>query len=178
MGLLTLLRKLKSNDKEPRFLILGLDGAGKTTALKKLSDEEHKQTEPTKGFNVKQLEHEGFKLNIWDIGGQESIRAYWPNYYEGTDALIYVVDSADEKRLEEAGTELMKLLAEEKLQKIPVLIFANKQDLETACKAADVAERLNLNDIRDRKWQIQGCSAHTGDGLAEGMEWTVKAIQS
>ena len=69
MGLLTLLRKLKKTDKEFRILVLGLDNAGKTTALKKLADEDITQTMPTQGFNIKSVLHEGFKLNVWDIGG-------------------------------------------------------------------------------------------------------------
>ena len=74
MGLLTLLRKLKRTDQEARILVLGLDNAGKTTILKKLSDEDISHIMPTQGFNIKSLMHEGFKLNVWDIGGQKSIR--------------------------------------------------------------------------------------------------------
>jgi hypothetical protein len=69
MGLLTLLRKLKKTEKEFRILVLGLDNAGKTTALKKLADEDISHTMPTQGFNIKSVLHEGFKLNVWDIGG-------------------------------------------------------------------------------------------------------------
>ena len=76
MGLLNLLRKLKSSDKEARILILGLDAGGKTTILNKLSmkpsdvESIHDKTEPTRGFNIKQLSNSGFKLNVWDIGGK------------------------------------------------------------------------------------------------------------
>jgi ADP-ribosylation factor-like protein 3 len=70
MGLLTLLRRLKRNDREARILVLGLDNAGKTTILKKLSDEDISHIMPTQGFNIKSLMHEGFKLNVWDIGGE------------------------------------------------------------------------------------------------------------
>jgi GTPase SAR1 family protein len=75
MGLLTLLRKLKKTDKEFRILVLGLDNAGKTTALKKLADEDITQTMPTQGFNIKSVLHEGFKLNVWDIGGNSKASA-------------------------------------------------------------------------------------------------------
>jgi len=177
MGLLNLLRKIKKTDKEPRLLILGLDNAGKTTALKKLADEDPSQISPTQGFNIKQIEHDGFKVSLWDIGGQKAIRTYWPNYFDNVDCVIYVVDAADEKRLEEAGTELATLLDEAKLTGIPLLIFANKQDLDVASPPDKVAERLNLNNLRDRKWQIQGCSAKSGAGLQEGMEWAVKSVQ-
>ena len=70
MGLLTLLRKLKRSDKEARILVLGLDNGGKTTILKKLSDEDIAHIMPTQGFNIKSLMHDGFKLNVWDIGGK------------------------------------------------------------------------------------------------------------
>ncbi len=65
---------------------------------------------PTKGFNIKNLTQEGFKLTVWDIGGQEALRTYWSNYFQGTDALVYVIDSADRKRLAKSGEELQKLL--------------------------------------------------------------------
>jgi ADP-ribosylation factor-like protein 3 len=73
MGLLTLLRKLKRTDKEARILVLGLDNAGKTTILKKLADEDITHTMPTQGFNIKSVVHEGFKLNVWDIGGEQFV---------------------------------------------------------------------------------------------------------
>ena len=82
--------------------ILGLDNAGKTTILKQLSSEDITQVTPTQGFNIKSVNTSGFKLNVWDIGGQRRLRPYWANYFENTDVLIFVVDSADSKRLQEA----------------------------------------------------------------------------
>lgn len=61
---------------------------------------------PTQGFNIKNLTHDKFKLNVWDIGGQKALREYWSNYFANTDALVYVIDSADTKRVKEAGLEL------------------------------------------------------------------------
>ena len=139
MGLLSLLRKLKRSDSEARILVLGLDNAGKTTILKKLSEEDITHVMPTQGFNIKSLVHEGFKLNVWDIGGQKSIRPYWRNYFDNTDALVYVIDSADRQRVEEAGEELGKLLQEDKMGGIPLMVFANKQDLLNALTADEVS---------------------------------------
>ena len=139
MGLLTLLRKLKRSDHEARILVLGLDNSGKTTILKKLSEEDISHIMPTQGFNIKSLMHEGFKLNVWDIGGQKSIRPYWRNYFDQTDALVYVIDSADRRRMEEPGVELGQLLEEEKLAAIPCLVFANKQDLMNALPPDEIA---------------------------------------
>eukprot|EP00408_Alexandrium_pacificum_P054003 CAMPEP_0171238232 /NCGR_PEP_ID=MMETSP0790-20130122/43368_1 /TAXON_ID=2925 /ORGANISM="Alexandrium catenella, Strain OF101" /LENGTH=176 /DNA_ID=CAMNT_0011704593 /DNA_START=30 /DNA_END=557 /DNA_ORIENTATION=+ len=131
---------------------------------------------PTQGFNIKSLMQDGFKLNVWDIGGQKTIRPYWSNYFESSDALIYVIDSSDKRRLEESGGELRELLAEDKLGGIPLLVFANKQDLLQATPADEIAESLNLADIKDRNWTIQACSAKEGTGLQDGMEWVVGQV--
>lgn len=131
-------------------------------------------------------------MNVWDIGGARKIRPYWRNYFENTDVLvsyfnysniitslrrgalnfcfflftkIYVVDSADVKRLEETGQELSELLLEEKLKGVPLLVYANKQDLGQAVTAAEIAEGLGLHNIKDRDWQIQSCIAIDGKGV-------------
>jgi len=179
MGLLKLLRKLKSDsNKEVRILLLGLDNAGKTTILKTLASEEINQITPTQGFNIKSVQTQGFKLNVWDIGGQRRIRPYWRNYFENTDILIYVIDSTDRNRFEETGEELTELLEDEKLVGVPLLIFANKQDLLTASKASEIADGLSLQSIRGRNWQIQACSAKKNEGVKDGMEWVLKTVAS
>eukprot|EP00591_Stephanopyxis_turris_P002571 CAMPEP_0195516854 /NCGR_PEP_ID=MMETSP0794_2-20130614/8868_1 /TAXON_ID=515487 /ORGANISM="Stephanopyxis turris, Strain CCMP 815" /LENGTH=183 /DNA_ID=CAMNT_0040645555 /DNA_START=77 /DNA_END=628 /DNA_ORIENTATION=- len=178
MGLLTLLRKLKGSNKEARILVLGLDNAGKTTILKKLSDEDPTNTTPTQGFNIKSLQQDGFKLNVWDIGGQKAIRPYWKNYYKNTDSLVFVVDSADKRRLKEAAEQLKAILVEEELAGVPLLVFANKQDLLSAMEAEEVFEGMLLSKISGRDVQINACSATTGDGLREGLEWCIKKFEA
>ncbi len=71
MGLLTILKKVKQKEKEVRLLMLGLDNAGKTTIVKKFNGEDISTISPTLGFNIKTLEYRGYKLNIWDVGGQQ-----------------------------------------------------------------------------------------------------------
>lgn len=177
MGLLSLLKKFKSTpNRELRILLLGLDNAGKTTILKKLASEDITHITPTQGFNIKSVQSPGFKLNVWDIGGQRKIRPYWRNYFEDTDVLIYVIDSADKKRFEETSVELNELLSEEKLATVPLLIYANKQDLINAVSAGELAEALSLVHIRDRAWQIQACSATSAEGLKDGIDWICKNI--
>ncbi|KAL3900375.1 MAG: hypothetical protein SGCHY_001383 [Lobulomycetales sp.] len=176
-GLFSVLKKLKRQDKEVRILLLGLDNAGKTSILKRLADEDVTNIRPTQGFNIKSVSQDGFKMNVWDIGGQASIRPYWRNYYESTDILIYVIDSSDRRRLEETGIELHALLEEPKLHSVPLLVFANKQDLMNALPADQIAQGLNLNSIRDRKWQIQACSAKTGKDVDLGMRWACQTVK-
>lgn len=92
-GLLSILRKLRASpEKELRLLLLGLDNAGKTTILKMLASEDINHITPTAGFNIKSVISDGFKLNVWDIGGQRKIRPYWKNYFENTDILVRFFD--------------------------------------------------------------------------------------
>jgi len=179
MGLLKLLRKLKSeSNRELRILLLGLDNAGKTTILRTLASEEISQITPTQGFNIKSVQSQGFKLNVWDIGGQRRIRPYWRNYFENTDVLIYVIDSTDRNRFDETGMELNELLEDEKLSGVPLLVFANKQDLFSAAKASEIADGLGLQTVRGRSWQIQACSAKKNEGIEDGLQWVMKTVAS
>uniref|UniRef100_A0A0B6ZUQ0 ADP-ribosylation factor-like protein 2 n=1 Tax=Arion vulgaris TaxID=1028688 RepID=A0A0B6ZUQ0_9EUPU len=178
MGLLTILKKMKQKEKEVRLLMLGLDNAGKTTILKKFNGEDIDTISPTLGFNIKTLEHRGFKLNIWDVGGQKSLRSYWRNYFESTDALIWVVDSADRMRLSDCKKELHNLLVEERLAGATLLVFANKQDLPGALLAKEIREALDLDSVKTHHWLIQDCSAVTGENLLSGMDWVVNDIAS
>ncbi|KXJ76432.1 hypothetical protein RP20_CCG009630 [Aedes albopictus] len=129
------------------------------------------------GFLTGGTVSDGFKLNVWDIGGQSKIRPYWKNYFENTDVLIYVIDSSDRKRLEETGDELAELLLDDKLRQVPLLVFANKQDIAGSLKASEIAECLKLVKLKDRTWQIQGCSALEGTGIKDGMDWVCKSIK-
>lgn len=164
--------------KEVRILILGLDNAGKTTILYRLQvGEPVGQTVPTIGFNVETLQYKNIKFQVWDLGGQTSIRPYWRCYYPNTDAIIFVVDSADTERLKIARQELMAMLEEEELKDAILLVFANKQDMKGALKAQDVSEALGLTTIRNRQWSIQETSATNGRGLFEGFDWLVTCIK-
>ena len=70
---------------------------------------------------------DGFKIQAWDLGGQKSIRKYWKAYFDGVDVLVYVVDSADEERMEESQQELASVLVHKDLAGVPLVVVANKQ---------------------------------------------------
>eukprot|EP01040_Poterioochromonas_malhamensis_P008208 gene8208-8878_t len=180
MGLLTILKKVKQKERELRILILGLDNAGKTTIMKRVLGEDHKEISPTVGFNIKTLEFNDYLLNMWDVGGQKSIRSYWRNYFEQTDGIIWVIDSVDRFRLEECKNQLRDILKQEKLAGSSLLIFANKQDLSGALTLEQISTFLDLSneDISGRHWTIISCSAMSGEGLIEGFEWIVDDISS
>ncbi|WVN90633.1 uncharacterized protein L203_105874 [Cryptococcus depauperatus CBS 7841] len=155
MGLLTIIRKNKVKSKEMRILFLGLDNAGKTTIMKRLNGEDISQVSPTLGFNIKSLVRDGYTLNIWDVGGQRTLRPYWRNYFESTDAVVWVVDSSDRMRMTDCRDELKELLKEERLAGATLLVFANKQDLDGS---------MTLKEMRDHAGRcVQGHHSLTRD---------------
>lgn len=165
------------SSEEHKVIIVGLDNAGKTTILYQFLMNEVVHTSPTIGSNVEEVIWKNIHFIMWDIGGQESLRASWNTYYANTEFVILVIDSTDRERLSITKEELYKMLACEDLKKAAVLIYANKQDLRGAMSAAEISRQLNLTSIKDQGWHIQGCCALTGEGLYQGLEWISNRIR-
>merc|ERR1712225_106548 len=163
---------------EMRILMVGLDAAGKTTILYKLKLGEVVTTIPTIGFNVETVEYKNINFTVWDIGGQDKIRKLWRYYYQNTQGVIFVIDSNDRDRIEDAREELAHILAEDEMRDAAVLVFANKQDLPNSMPAAEVTEKLGLHNMRNRQWFIQSACATSGDGLYEGLDWMSRTLSS
>lgn len=157
--------------KEMRILMVGLDGAGKTTVLYKLKLGDTVVTIPTIGFNVEAVEYKNITFTVWDVGGQEVIRPLWRYYFQNSQAVIFVVDSNDRDRIDEAREELHRMLADDELRDAVLLVLANKQDLPYAMSAAEVTDELHLSQLRNREWYIQATRATNGEGLYEGLDW-------
>lgn len=109
-----------------------------------------------------------------DVGGQKTLRSYWRNYFEKTDALIWTVDSTDRFRLKDCAEELHGLLQEERLLGASLLVFANKADVAGCMSGDEIRKELRLDEIKSHKWTIMPCSGMRGDGLQEGLEWVVR----
>ena len=179
-----------------RILMVGLDASGKTTILYKLKLGEVVTTIPTIGFNVESAWAKDDTVSIldtcfcvWGVGGADKCRPLWRHYYQKVVSLVFVVDASDHDRVGDARTspnavgwngynagafaELRRMLGEEELRGVPLLVFANKQDCPGAMSTAELTDRLGLRDLRDREWSIQGCCATADecDGLHKGMKW-------
>jgi len=175
MGLL-MSRLWKRAPKDTRLLMIGLDSAGKTTILYKLKLGDIVNTIPTVGFNVETIVFKDLRFTVWDVGGQDKIRPLWRHYFQNTSGMIYVVDSNDRDRIEEAARELRHLLNEEELKNIVLLILANKQDLPNAMTSKELSENLHMSTFRNIQWHIQQCCAVNGNGLSEGLDWLSSAL--
>ena len=75
------------------------------------------------------VEYKNISFTVWDVGGQDKIRPLWRHYYQNTQGLIFVVDSNDRDRVDDARDELHRMLNEDELRESILLVFANKQDL-------------------------------------------------
>ncbi|GJD07020.1 ADP-ribosylation factor-like protein 2 [Galdieria sulphuraria] len=168
MGLLTILRKSKRKERELRILLLGLDASGKTTVAKRLLRQDVTDVGPTFGFDIHTVEYQDYKIHIWDIGGQESLRSYWKNYFESTDGIIWVVDIADSTRLSDCIVELHKTLQDERLVGAPLLLLANKLDRNPEIVKEKLVEAFKLETtLCDRPWNIYLCSALYNTGVVQ-----------
>jgi len=170
------------------IVILGLDCAGKTTVLYRLRFNEFVNTVPTKGFNSEKIKLSlgggdgggqrrrpwmtpSASFHFWDVGGQEKLRPLWRSYTRCADGLVFVVDSVDGERMEEAKTELHKITRLAENQGVPVLVVANKQDLRDALSLAETERLLALQELgAATPWHLQPACAIIGEGLQEGVE--------
>jgi len=191
----TLLDSLPSTQGTMHIVMLGLDSAGKTTALYRLKFDQYLNTVPTIGFNCEKVRGQvgrakGAQFLVWDVGGQEKLRPLWRSYTRCTDGIVFVLDSVDIERMEEAKMELMRTAKCPDNQGVPVLILANKQDLPGAREPKQLEKLLGLHELSPlitissssststnttqtqtfKGWYIQPACAITGEGLHEGLE--------
>jgi len=178
-----------------RVLLLGLDGAGKSSIVARLHGEEARTLAPSLGVSISLVTVGGIEVELIDVGGRKEIRRYWPAHAArlgrgaarvaqesggsvetvkkagSRSAILYVIDGADRRRLIEAAKELHAVLSAPELRGVPLLVAANKQDRAGALSAADLEAAMHLHSIRDRPWRCVGSSALRGDGLREALEW-------
>ncbi|XP_030050415.1 ADP-ribosylation factor-like protein 9 [Microcaecilia unicolor] len=133
---------------QKQILVLGMDGAGKTSVLHSLTTQKVNRSEtPTKGFNAVCFNIQNIKLEFLEIGGGESLRAYWNMYLSRALMLVYVVDAADHARLPVAKSHLHQMIQHDAL--LPVVVLANKQDLPGAYSITEMHDALALSEIGD-----------------------------
>lgn len=156
--------------------MLGLDFSGKTTCLYRLKFDQYTETRPTVGYNCEKINVEsgsarGSVFTIWDVGGEDKTRPLWRTYTRKADGIIYVVDSTDKERLEEAKIELTKLLRSSEGLGLPVVVLANKQDLPKSLNSSEIEKMLGLHELPSTQlWHVEPTCAVTGEGLDEAIE--------
>jgi ADP-ribosylation factor protein 6 len=163
-----------------RVLMLGLDNAGKTCILYALENGTPlRDSKPSIGYTIKEFEKKKCNITVWDVAGKENLRELWKHYYEKSQAVVWVVDSADESRLHESKQALTSVLNDPQLKDIILLVVANKQDLSNALKPQQIKEKLDIEKIaKNHTWNIMGTSATpTLTGMDEGLEWVATSFK-
>ncbi len=167
--------------KSSNVLVVGLDNSGKSTIINQLKPSREKAAElhATVGFQVEKFRFGNVRFTMFDMSGQGRYRNLWEHYYADTQAIIFVVDSADKVRLCVVKDELDAILQHKDITSgsIPVLFFANKMDLPAAVSAAEISKLLGLDSVTTRAWRIVRSNALTGGGLEEGMKWLSAQIE-
>ena len=97
------------------------------------------------------------------------MRSIWEHYYNEANAIVYVIDSADAPRLEEARIAFDLVSKDELLSNVPILTIANKQDLPGALSPPDLAKIFYpAQDVADRT-RVFAVSAISGDGIDDAL---------
>ncbi|XP_060689010.1 ADP-ribosylation factor-like protein 13B isoform X3 [Hemiscyllium ocellatum] len=165
--------------------MVGLDNAGKTATVKGIQGESLEDLAPTVGFSRIDLKQDKFEVTIFDLGGGKRIRGIWKNYYSESFGVIFVVDSSDVDRIEEAKDIVAEVIRHPKISGKPVLVLANKQDCDGALAEADIIEYLSLEKLVNENkclCQIEPCSATLGYGkkldkaIRKGLGWLLNTI--
>ncbi|KAI9918048.1 hypothetical protein PsorP6_012814 [Peronosclerospora sorghi] len=108
---------------------------------------------PTVGLNIARVDIRRSRVIFWDLGGQiangvlceqEQLRAIWNKYYSESHGIVFVIDSAHERRFQEAKETLHAMLSNSELSGVPVLVLANKMDMENARSENYISEILEL----------------------------------
>ncbi|KAL8280791.1 hypothetical protein RQP46_006795 [Phenoliferia psychrophenolica] len=147
--------------KSLEVALIGLQNSGKTSLVNVLVNPGEFSDEmiPTVGFNLRKVTKGNVTIKLWDIGGQPRFRSMWERYCRGVNAVLFIVDSADPGTFEAARSELHALLAKPELRGIPLLVLANKNDIEGHTKVEEVIEDLHLAKILDREVSCYSISA-------------------
>ncbi|CAN6653345.1 ADP-ribosylation factor 1 [Trichomonascus vanleenenianus] len=154
--------------------LLGLQNAGKTSLLRVLVGEGFSpESIPTVGFAMKRVKMGSVTLKCWDLGGQPRFRSMWERYCKGVNAIVFVLDSADESNFESAKRELHSLTKKETLEEIPLLVLGNKNDLDNALSVDEVIEKMDLNSIKNRQVSCYSISVKEASNLNSVLSWLI-----
>lgn len=165
------------NNEEWNVVMIGLDGAGKTSLTLLLKSgfnlASAAYTAPTIGFNVEIVKPiKGLKFTMWDIGGQAKLRRLWSNYYTACRAVIFMVDSTDAIRFPEARTALHQAMMDPAMpEHAPVIVLANKQDeVGKAYTPEQLAPHLDVHQLGNHEARVLGTSVINNIGVLEAMQ--------
>lgn len=177
------------SNKTAKILFLGLDNAGKTTLLQMLKDDRVGINLPTVHPHSEELRMHNICFKTFDLGGHETARRIWKDYYATVDGIIFLVDAADRTRFQEAKEELDHLLDEPALCDVPFVILGNKIDIPTAASEDELRHKIGLHNHLSFRRELQKkgnelrpvelfmVSVLKRMGYAEGFQWLAQFLK-
>lgn len=158
--------------KTADIVVVGLQASGKTSFVNVIaSGQWSEDVVPTVAYNFRQIKKGNVTLKIWDVAGQAKFRSTWQRYSQGTDAVIFVVDSVDREKFNSARFELHQLLGQPTLVGIPLLVLGNKNDLDGHAGVKELIASLQLDKISDRPVSCYSCSMKSQHNLDIVLKW-------
>ncbi|CAL1152951.1 unnamed protein product [Cladocopium goreaui] len=91
---------------------------------------------------IQELMIKNIRFRTYDLGGHETARRIWKDYFATVDGIIFLVDAADRTRFQEANEELNGLLNEQALANVPFVVLGNKIDIPTAASEDELRNAL------------------------------------
>jgi len=165
-------------EKEAKLVFLGLDNAGKTTLLNLLATNELRAFTPTQQPTMEEFTLGRVNFRTYDLGGHQMARRIWNEYSAEADGIIFLVDSADQSRFDEAAQEIRALIDNEAMSETPILILGNKIDLPESVGEGELCNRMGLDGFQGRAspHAIYMCSLVKKQGYKEGIQWLSQHI--
>ncbi|OMJ78460.1 hypothetical protein SteCoe_21698 [Stentor coeruleus] len=168
----SLLAKVRSLfAKKMEMVIVGLENSGKTTFMNFLSEGSPGESVPTIGLNVKTVNKGNLIIKVWDLGGQVQYRTEWGRYARGTNVIIFVVDASAIDLISYSRKELHSMLEDRDLAGIPLLVLANKIDLNPHLTEPEIIKGLNLDYVIDNSWLVISISSLRGTNIERVVDW-------
>ena len=161
-------------NKKANIVFLGLDNAGKSALLHVLKTDRVTQTRPTIHPHSEELKMGNLVLNTYDLGGHETARKIWKDYFPAVNAILFLVDSVDVKRFPEAYKELNDILETPELVNIPIAILGNKIDMAGAVSIEELKAALHYDELmakENRPMEVFMTSVTKKIGYSNALEW-------
>ncbi|XP_064498772.1 ADP-ribosylation factor-like protein 15 isoform X2 [Pseudopipra pipra] len=161
------------------LVCIGLSGSGKTSLLSQLCSESLENIVSTTGFSIKAVPFQNAILNVKELGGADNIRKYWSRYYQGSQGVIFVLDSASsEDDLETARNELHSALQHPQLCTLPFLILANHQDKPAARSVQEIKKYFELEPLaRGKRWILKPCSLDDMEAVKDSFSLLINLLE-
>ncbi|NWY34927.1 AR13A protein, partial [Pheucticus melanocephalus] len=178
------LQAIQEPVRKVTLLVMGLDNAGKTSVIADIERALAGEVLPGAQPGQSRLRVDRFEVTLRDLPGAQRSRSAWRSHYSEAHGLLFVLDSAEPARMEEARKVLSRVLSHPDVSGKPLLLLANKQDAPAALLPCELIERLCLERLVNEHrspCRIEPCVAKRvppagpARTTLQGLRWLLRA---